>query len=71
MGHFQTGCGGNPYMTNEFDFSVDWLADASLTSDQRKAWNMLRGELASAQAKTKNCRKDYARPSKLKMNPPS
>jgi len=51
MGHFQTGCGGNPYMTNEFDFSVDWLADASLTSDQRKAWNMLRGELASAQAK--------------------
>ena len=33
-----------------FDFSIDWLVDAPLTSDQRKAWNMLRGELASAQA---------------------
>jgi diguanylate cyclase (GGDEF)-like protein len=31
--------------------SIDWLADAPLTSDQRRAWNMLRGELASAQAK--------------------
>jgi diguanylate cyclase (GGDEF)-like protein len=38
-------------MTNEFDFSFDWLADAPLTPDQRRAWNMLRGELASAQAK--------------------
>jgi len=38
-------------MTNEFDFSIDLLSDAPLTSDQRRAWNMLRGELASAQAK--------------------
>ena len=38
-------------MPHEFDFSIDWLADATLTLDQRRAWNMLRGELASAQAK--------------------
>jgi diguanylate cyclase (GGDEF)-like protein len=38
-------------MTNPLDFSVDWLADASLTPDQRRAWNMVRGELASSQAK--------------------
>ena len=38
-------------MTTPFDFSIDWLADAPLTSDQRRAWNMLRGELASAQAR--------------------
>jgi diguanylate cyclase (GGDEF)-like protein len=38
-------------MTNEFDFAFDWLSDAPLTPDQRRAWNMLRGELASAQAK--------------------
>ena len=38
-------------MSDKFDFSVDWLADAPLTPDQRRAWNMMRGELASAQAK--------------------
>jgi diguanylate cyclase (GGDEF)-like protein len=38
-------------MTNEFDFSIDWLAEAPLTLDQRRAWNMLRGSLATAQAK--------------------
>jgi len=38
-------------MTDHFDLSIDWLADATLNSDQRRAWNMLRGELASAQAK--------------------
>ena len=38
-------------MTNEFDFAVDWLADATLSSDQRRAWNMVRGELATAQAR--------------------
>jgi diguanylate cyclase (GGDEF)-like protein len=38
-------------MTNSLDFTVDWLADASLTPDQRRAWNMIRGELATAQAK--------------------
>lgn len=35
-------------MASEFDLSVDWLADAPLTNDQRRAWNALRGELASA-----------------------
>jgi diguanylate cyclase (GGDEF)-like protein len=38
-------------MANAFDFSVDPLADAPLTVDQRRVWNALRGELASAQAK--------------------
>jgi diguanylate cyclase (GGDEF)-like protein len=38
-------------MTDNFDYSVDWLADASLTPDQRRAWNLIRGELATAQAK--------------------
>ena len=38
-------------MTTEFDFSIDLLSDAPLTPDQRRAWNMLRGELASAPAK--------------------
>ena len=38
-------------MNEQFDLSIDWLADAQLTSDQRRAWNMLRGELASAQAR--------------------
>ncbi|MGB9153289.1 MAG: diguanylate cyclase [Alphaproteobacteria bacterium] len=36
---------------NNFDPSIDWLADAKLTADQRRAWNTLREELASAQAK--------------------
>ncbi|MDE1900852.1 MAG: diguanylate cyclase [Alphaproteobacteria bacterium] len=35
----------------QFDFATDWLADAPLTPDQRRAWNALRGELASARAK--------------------
>jgi diguanylate cyclase (GGDEF)-like protein len=38
-------------MAEAFDFSVDELADAPLTVDQRRVWNKLRGELASAQAK--------------------
>jgi len=38
-------------MVEELDFSVDPLADAPLSVDQRRVWNMLRGELASAQAK--------------------
>jgi diguanylate cyclase (GGDEF)-like protein len=38
-------------MANDFDFSVDWLADAALNPDQRKAWNMIRAELAGLQAK--------------------
>jgi diguanylate cyclase (GGDEF)-like protein len=39
-------------MPDAFDFSVDPLADAPLTVDQRRVWNALRGELASMQAKT-------------------
>ena len=39
-------------MSSNFDLSIDWLADATLTSDQRRAWNMLRGELASVQARS-------------------
>ncbi|MFA5040466.1 MAG: GGDEF domain-containing protein [Bdellovibrionales bacterium] len=38
-------------MADSIDFSVDQLADAPLTVDQRRIWNMLRGELASAHAK--------------------
>ena len=38
-------------MVDVFDFSVDLLADAPLTIDQRRVWTVLRGELASAQAK--------------------
>ncbi|MFA4994288.1 MAG: GGDEF domain-containing protein [Bdellovibrionales bacterium] len=38
-------------MAESFDFSVDPLADAALTGDQRRVWNLLRGELASTQAK--------------------
>jgi diguanylate cyclase len=38
-------------MADPFDFSVDELANAPLTIDQRRVWNRLRGELASAQAK--------------------
>ncbi len=38
-------------MSKDFDLSVDWLVDAPLTTDQRRAWTVLRGELASALAK--------------------
>lgn len=38
-------------MTHELDLAVDWLADASLTEHQRRAWEVLRSELASARAK--------------------
>jgi diguanylate cyclase (GGDEF)-like protein len=38
-------------MTTDYDLSVDELADAPLTPDQRRAWNALRGKLASTQAK--------------------
>jgi diguanylate cyclase (GGDEF)-like protein len=38
-------------MTDTFDLSVDELADAPLTVDQRRMWNALRGELASTRAK--------------------
>lgn len=38
-------------MANDIDFSVDELADAPLTAEQRRTWTTLRGELASSQAK--------------------
>ncbi len=38
-------------MTNQFDFTTDWLADAALTPEQRRAWNALRGDLAAAHAR--------------------
>ena len=38
-------------MAEAFDFSVDPLADATLTADQRRVWNMLRGELASTRSR--------------------
>ncbi|MDR3425329.1 MAG: GGDEF domain-containing protein [Alphaproteobacteria bacterium] len=44
-------------MSHEFDLSVDWLADAPLSAEQRRAWTALRGELASAQAKNQEMQK--------------
>lgn len=38
-------------MVEELDLSVDPLAEAPLTSEQRRAWNAVRGELASARAR--------------------
>lgn len=35
----------------DFDLSTDWLAEAALSPEQRKAWNFVRGELASALAR--------------------
>jgi diguanylate cyclase (GGDEF)-like protein len=32
------------------DSSIDWLADASLTPEQRHSWNTLRSELSNARA---------------------
>ena len=32
-------------MSETFDFSVDPLADAPLSVEQRRVWNLLRGEL--------------------------
>jgi diguanylate cyclase (GGDEF)-like protein len=41
-------------MVDIVDFSADALADADLTDDQRRVWNMLRTELASFQAKNQD-----------------
>jgi diguanylate cyclase (GGDEF)-like protein len=38
-------------MSPTFDSSIDWLADAALTPDQRRAWNALRQECAGLQGK--------------------
>ena len=51
LGHALTLGVKEPSMSKDFDLSVDWLVDAPLTVDQRRAWTMLRGELASALAK--------------------
>ena len=37
-------------MTDMIDPALDWLADAPLTEEQRKNWNLLRSELVSARA---------------------
>jgi diguanylate cyclase (GGDEF)-like protein len=38
-------------MTKLLDPAVDWLADASLTPDQRQVWNQLRSEVIDSRAK--------------------
>ncbi len=38
-------------MAEPFDFSVDPLADAKLSGDERRIWNTVRSELASMRAK--------------------
>lgn len=38
-------------MPEPFDFSVDPLANAALSGEERRAWNTLRSELASTRAK--------------------
>jgi diguanylate cyclase (GGDEF)-like protein len=38
-------------MSSHFDNSVDWLADASLTPDQRRAWNAMRQDMAALKSK--------------------
>lgn len=38
-------------MKKPYDLSIDWLADAILTHDQRKVWNHLREELQDAHKK--------------------
>ncbi|MDD3030441.1 MAG: diguanylate cyclase [Alphaproteobacteria bacterium] len=38
-------------MPRSFDFSIDPLASAALTIEQRRVWNAFRGEMASALAK--------------------
>ncbi|MDX2027531.1 MAG: GGDEF domain-containing protein [Alphaproteobacteria bacterium] len=38
-------------MTNPLDLSIDWLADAPLTPEQRQAWNRMRAELVDMREK--------------------
>ncbi|MDP9126929.1 MAG: diguanylate cyclase [Pseudomonadota bacterium] len=40
-------------MTAPLDLAIDWLADASLTPEQRRVWNMLRSELIDTREKTR------------------
>lgn len=43
---------------NEYnDPTIDWLADAALTPDQRQTWNLMRSELISAREKIKDLEK--------------
>jgi len=35
-------------MSTQFDPTIDWLADAPLTPDQRRVWNHMRGALVDA-----------------------
>ncbi len=38
-------------MNKVFDPSIDWLADAALTPEQRQVWNQMRAELVDAREK--------------------
>jgi diguanylate cyclase (GGDEF)-like protein len=38
-------------MSNPLDLTIDWLADAALTPEQRRVWNLLRAELVNAREK--------------------
>jgi diguanylate cyclase (GGDEF)-like protein len=48
-------------MADAFDFSVDELANAPLTVDQRRVWNKLRGDFASALAKNQELQEKIRR----------
>ena len=39
-------------MSNPLDMTIDWLADAPLTPEQRHVWSLLRTELRDAREKT-------------------
>jgi len=38
-------------MQKPLDLAIDWLADASLTPEQRQVWNQMRGELVDSRTK--------------------
>jgi diguanylate cyclase (GGDEF)-like protein len=40
-------------MSDSLDLTMDWLADAPLTPEQRQVWNLLRAELIDAREKTR------------------
>lgn len=40
-------------MNHSFDLTIDWLADAPLTPDQRNIWDLLRTELIDSREKTR------------------
>jgi len=44
-------------MTKPLDPTIDWLADATLTSQQRQVWNQLRGEVVDMRHQIKELEK--------------